>query len=509
MECFGGSGFTVAGCTIRRKRSSISRRPRPESQTFPESSNLFPLSLTPPLNRSEGETAPKRSRKDNGGFGDINSFERNDHLKNGSDFKVGNDGAHLGRGRNGDNWNSRESTVVSDGIGSENKLKKVKLKLGGVTRTIHTNAASEFAFSDGSFATKTSRSSDARQPHLKLSFQDNIDSSQSSALDKGKGLQGVPWKDFSRSVSVNGTHKSEPVRKSKRVPKRRMLDVGFNDDDEDEEIRYLGKLNASKVAGDHQGEDKDDIGAYNSPRLGKDGKKKSRSGKVYEDRDYMEDEELTSDDEPEAKRKRPRKESLDSLVEGRKEMTFTTRRQALLFGKDTFSGSDAGLVELPNGLPPASSKKQKEKLSEVEQQLKKAEAAQRRRIQSEKAAREAEAGAIRKILGQDSARKKREEKKKLRDELAQGRAANAVALASNTIRWTMGPTGTTVTFSEDIGLPNIFNHVPSSYPPPREKCVGPNCTNAYKYRDSKSNLPLCSLRCYKAIHEQVWPLLAC
>ena len=171
MECFGGSGFTVAGCTIRRKRSSISRRPRPESQTFPESSNLFPLSLTPPLNRSEGETAPKRSRKDNGGFGDINSFDRNDHLKNGSDFKVGNDGAHLGRGRNGDNWNSRESTVVSDGIGSENKLKKVKLKLGGVTRTIHTNAASEFAFSDGSFATKTSRSSDARQPHLKLSFQ--------------------------------------------------------------------------------------------------------------------------------------------------------------------------------------------------------------------------------------------------------------------------------------------------------------------------------------------------
>ena len=33
---------------------------------------------------------------------------------------------------------------------------------------------------------------------------------------------------------------------------------------------------------------------------------------------------------------------------------------------------------------------QKEKLSEVEQQLKKAEAAQRRRMQSEKAAREAE-----------------------------------------------------------------------------------------------------------------------
>lgn len=91
---------------------------------------------------------------------------------------------------------------------------------------------------------------------------------------------------------------------------------------------------------------------------------------------------------------------------------------------------------------------QKEKLSEVEQQLKKAEAAQRRRMQSEKAAREAEvclptmscfmfiiswhfsekwsyiiifqAEAIRKILGLDSGRKKKEDKmKKQRDELAQ------------------------------------------------------------------------------------------
>ena len=168
MECFGGSAFTVAGCTIRRKRSSISRRRRPESQTFQESSNLFPLSFTPPLNRSDGEIAPKTSMKDNGGFGDINSFDRNDHLQNVLDFKVGNEGAHLGRERNGDN---RNSAVVSDGIGSETKLKKVKLKLGGVTRTIHTNASSEFATNDGPFATKTSHCLDARQSHLKLSFQ--------------------------------------------------------------------------------------------------------------------------------------------------------------------------------------------------------------------------------------------------------------------------------------------------------------------------------------------------
>ncbi|WZZ92403.1 hypothetical protein YC2023_120982 [Brassica napus] len=93
----------------------------------------------------------------------------------------------------------------------------------------------------------------------------------------------------------------------------------------------------------------------------------------------------------------------------------------------------------------------KENLSEMEQQLKKTEAAQRRKVQIEKAARESElmtgmvlvlflqAEAIRKILGQDSSRKKREDKiKKRLDELAQERASTSY------IRTIMGPNGTTV-----------------------------------------------------------------
>lgn len=135
----------------------------------------------------------------------------------------------------------------------------------------------------------------------------------------------------------------------------------------------------------------------------------------------------------------------------------------------------------------------------------------------------------------------------------QERAASTVSLASNTVRWVIGPTGTIVTFSEDIGLPSIFDPVPCrykfffllthtfncvciyiyrifllvldlchylivsrvfivwsfSYPPPREKCAAPNCTNSYKYRDSKSKLPLCSLHCYRAIHQKMQPLIAC
>ncbi|KAJ6710605.1 INO80 COMPLEX SUBUNIT B [Salix koriyanagi] len=146
---------------------------------------------------------------------------------------------------------------------------------------------------------------------------------------------------------------------------------------------------------------------------------------------------------------------------------------------------------------------QKDKLTEIEQQLKKSEAAERRRLQVEKAARESEAEAIRKIRGQDSSRKKQEEKMKKRlVELAQEKAVTAQMLASSTIRWVMGPSGTVVTFPKDMGLPSIFDSKPCSYPPPREKCAGPSCTNPYRYRDSKSKIPLCSLQCYKAMEQE-------
>ncbi|KAF9605933.1 hypothetical protein IFM89_021081 [Coptis chinensis] len=319
------------------------------------------------------------------------------------------------------------------------------------------------------------------------------------------GLQGVPWKDFSGGsfslrkkgsskdkmpgdgVAGKKTDKSEPVRKSRRVPKRRVLDEQFDDGDNDEEIRYLKKLRSLKVTSDcdfnyADGEDK------HQRKVLRDGKK-SRSERQSENKDLVE-EELISDV--------LQKDSIHSSAEAKKEMSLTRRQRALQSGKD----ASTSLIEFPNGLPPAPPRKHKEKLTEVEQQLKKAEAAQRRRVQLAKAAKESEAEAIRKILGQDSNRKKREDKlKKRRDELAQEKAANARTLPPNTIRWVIRPTGTVVTFSEDVGLPSIFSSKPCSYPPPREKCAGPSCTNPYVYRDSKSELPLCSLKCYKAIHE--------
>lgn len=45
----------------------------------------------------------------------------------------------------------------------------------------------------------------------------------------------------------------------------------------------------------------------------------------------------------------------------------------------------------------------------------------------------------------------------------QGRNCSAVTLAPNTVRWVNGPNGTIVTFSGDIGLPDIFSPVPCRY----------------------------------------------
>ncbi|GLU08507.1 hypothetical protein SLE2022_254150 [Rubroshorea leprosula] len=453
MESFDGAGFAAVGSTARKKRSIASRRPCAVENL---QSYNFLLSLVQPIGSVSNE---------------------DQHFKNGS-----------------------------NGLGSDNKL-KLKLKLGGVTHTIHTKSMAEDAFGGVPTVAKSSHFSGA--PQIEKSLLQGKADNFPHPSDKGKG-HGVfsgsssvlgeysSWKKVSGiSISGNETEKYEPTRKSKRVPKRRVLDVGFNSDEEEEdaEMRYLGRLKASTGHANYE----DEMIVRNERGQG-----------IYDDRNYVEEEEEpVSDDDSGFKRRRLGKGSIDSFMEGRNESTPTTRNRALQSGKDGLSLPGTSLIEFPDGLPPAPSKKQ-EKLTDVEQQLKKAEAAQRRRMQSEKAAREAEAEAIRKILGQDSGRKKKEEKiKKQRDELAQEKASKSNTLASNTVRWVMGPTGTTVIFSEDIGLPNIFSSVPCSYPPPREKCAGPNCTNTYKYRDSKSKLPLCSLNCYKAIHEKTQPLITC
>ncbi|KDP23390.1 hypothetical protein JCGZ_23223 [Jatropha curcas] len=557
-----GFGFSDASSAVRKRRSSTFRRPRNESQPPSDYQDISSLSSTSPSDSElhllimDSESAQNTMKPEDG------VFAESDEASNNGSFRGSNEQRHSGvdsrRCSEGvlapANWknssNLGQCKAVSDGVGNENKVKKVKLKVGGITRTINAKSASDGASAVGSSSTRSSRFQDFQQK----SIEENVDDNPSFASDKGSGLRGVPWKDFSRSglsvgktdvsrvrmpdenLSPKQTDNYEPVRKSKRVPKKRLLDGVIDDEGEDDdEIRYLEKVKTSKITTDYGAENEDeeqgrsrkqrkisrvlkrnidglydaDVGDQSSLRFGKESKK-SKSGIASDDTDYLEEEELGSDGEPTTKRKKIRKELVDIMGNSKKEMTVTTRQRALQTGKDVSSSFGASFIEFPNGLPPAPPKKQKEKLTEVEQQLKRAEALQRRRMQVEKAARESEAEAIRKILGQDSSRKKREDKmKKRQEELAQEKAANALMLTSDHVRWVMGPSGTVVTFPNEMGLPSIFDPKPCSYPPPREKCAAPSCTNPYKYRDSKSKLPLCSLQCYKAIREKMRAVSAC
>ncbi|PON48203.1 INO80 complex, subunit Ies [Parasponia andersonii] len=582
MEGFGGLGVSDVSSSVRKKRSNASRRPRNDSPLpldYREVSSLSDVSKGSSdenngsgsvtrkkemnlnlcssrasfSNNAESESAKNVIKNEDGGLAD------SDEASNNGSFRGSNEQRHSGmaskRSSKGvlapANWTTTSSVghfeAVSYDLDNENKVKKVKLKVRGVTRTIHANSISDGASAVGSSTTKSSHVSDAPRPRPRQKMTQDSEGNRSFTSDKGSALQGRPWKD-SRNVFNAGKassvgpdediyekemEKYKPIRKSKRVSRRHFIDEALDDGEENNlEIQYLEKLRTSTGASAEYTDDEEresrkqrriskvlkrssdrqydvDMGDYGSSRLRKE-TKKSRSGRVSDDTDYIEEEESISDDEPNSKRRKPRKEFVDLVVDNKKEMTMTTRQRALQTGKDVTSSLDVTLIEFPNGLPPAPPRKQKEKLSEVEQQLKKAEAAQRRRIQVEKAARESEAEAIRKILGQDSSRKKREDKiKKRKEDIAQERAANATILASDSVRWVIGPSGTVVTFPNEMGLPTIFNSKPCSYPPPREKCAGPSCTNPYKYRDSESKLPLCSLQCYKAIHEKMSPLTAC
>lgn len=497
METSGGFIFNDMNQTMRKKRSD--RRPRNDVQ---QENNNSSLPSSPPSNN--GSKGPS---DDNGGHdtkyhrkilnlnqcnsrasytnSELETQASSDDKDNGADTSEVF-ASNYKETKYDDGHNSGSLDADSDAKGADNVLKKVKLKVGGVIRTIH------------------AKPSALKPPHRskqKQNSQENPD-----PQDLSSGLRGIPWKDFSRSgFSVGKTSSSKrPITKNnnsvnnnKRVAKKRVLDDDNDDEDDDAELRYLAKmkLKSTKVDDEEEGGSKKHRKissvlkreGFQSSQAEKE-RKKLETGRDSEDTDYTGEDRASGDIFGE---------------ESSREMTVTTRRKALQSGRDISGDTAASVVEFPHGLPPAPPRKQKEKLSEVEHQLKKAEAAERRKIQAAKAARESEAEAIRKILGQDSSRKKRENKLKQRqEELAQERNLNAATLSSNTIRLMIRPTGTVVTFSDDIGLPNIFESKSCSYPPPREKCAGPACSNPFKYRDSRSKLPLCSLQCYKAVQEK-------
>ncbi|KAH1200918.1 hypothetical protein GmHk_17G047752 [Glycine max] len=363
-------------------------------------------------------------------------------------------------GKQAENENVKEKMDASAGLETGNKLKKLKLKFRGVTHTIHAKSKTETGFSSDSLIKKISPCSDCSKP------QDDTDGNYVCPFDKRKGLGNkllMPSVTESGFTAENHSHRGkttgetidvnhEHVCESKHITRRCALSVEFSDEDnKDAELHFLK-----------------DPGIPGSIKYGK---MKLKSGKKYEDSDYVE-EDPTSSDESISAWKKPKRESVDLLVQ---RGNHTCSVDSL---KDVLSGSAASIADISDALVPMGKGENCQKWSNKSRKLR----LQRRKIQSEKAAREAEAAAIRKILGQESGRKKREDKmKKHRDEFVKEKSNKSFNLGSNTVRLTMRPQGTVVTFSEDIGLPSIFQMGTN-----REKCSGPNCTDEYKYRDSKS-----------------------
>lgn len=218
MEDLGGTRFDGLSNAVRRKRSQTSRRPRPDSQHASEGQELSPLSSTPSedtgkassdenvgydanskrkefnLNHcvsqtssgtgAEDDKSHKKSKKDEG----FHTFYNNEPVRSGLNNKRCSEGvlapanwkgsskvkdsldselrnADLYGGRNPESMSLAQFGGSQDGLGNENRVKKVKLKVGGVTRTIQANSATNGA--SGSGTTMKSRSSDASRPRQK------------------------------------------------------------------------------------------------------------------------------------------------------------------------------------------------------------------------------------------------------------------------------------------------------------------------------------------------------
>ncbi|CAN7006695.1 unnamed protein product [Brassica oleracea var. botrytis] len=437
--------------TVRKKRSLTCRRPRLEGSTNVSkiSSDDIPAFDTNPT-RKEFSLSHCISRADSiaesqrGNNGTRRSETTNRNKRSTEGVLAPASWKNTSREDEGNGRINGKVTALGE---LEGETKRMKLKI-----SVHANGSSR-------------KSSKPVNDTTNNGLKESLDNCK-SPLDKKADLE-----DESMTGRRKQGEPSGSVRKSKRAPKKRVF-VG--DDDSDNEIRYLEKLKYRNVSVCNE-----------ETASGRRLLKPSNREKAFEEMDY-EEEELD-----------PVADVKEIGNEVKRETTLTSRQRALA----SASGKSSA-IEFTDGLPPTTSRRKKENLSEMEQQLKKAEAAQRRKVQIEKAARESEAEAIRKILGQDSSRKKREDKiKKRLDELAQEKAAHEERASTSYIRTIMGPNGTTVSFPIDK-VPSLFDPKPSSYPPPRENCAGPLCTNSYKYRDSKTKLPLCSLKCYKAVQQQ-------
>lgn len=208
MKGLGGLGLSDVNSAIRKPRSNASRRPRNDSQVLLDYQDNSSLSSTPPLddvNKGSNDVkyeynsiSPQKEIDLNicsskaSFFNEVESesvknvvsnvdgeFADSDEASNNCSFRGSNEQRHSGVNYKTHsesaiapaNWKSVSEVghgdVPLDALDNENKVKKVKLKVGGVTHTVHAKSISDGASVVGSSTTKSSRISDAPRPRRK------------------------------------------------------------------------------------------------------------------------------------------------------------------------------------------------------------------------------------------------------------------------------------------------------------------------------------------------------
>ncbi|CAK9260316.1 unnamed protein product, partial [Sphagnum jensenii] len=519
---------------VRRPRSEAARRPRPQSRFLSALTDSQP-SASHPLDGSYREVideetvdaeAQEKSANDRTRESDADRIHGSERDKSGWSKEHDDRGTDAGKER-GDRDRSQTvqnaSREVQVGSGIKPKSAetflleqkrfvptKLKLKVGGITHTLVSDSM------------KKKPVSSTLEIQIPLKGPEPDDAEKNKKRTHSPSFRPQPemrggWGDHSSpSVRLIGQPRAKPlfepkavseapspvVRKSSRIPKRRVLD---GDEEESEDAnRSQRQLSHGRGVQRVEEDIEEDEGQQPEEENSEDEDLIVKAPAVISDEEDLEDLEEEDDDEVAGRAKRAKVQQLHGSGSKGKPSTgaaLTARQRSMQSSKEADGDAVLSLIEFPGGLASPLGRKGKGKLSEAETQVKRAEAARRRKQQVEKAAIEIQATAIQKILGQDSTRKRREDRlHKQRQEIEQEKKMAELVAATNSIRWCLGPSGTVVSFAEDVCLPNFFNTGPCSYPPPREKCSAPLCPNTYKYRDSKSKVPLCSLECYKVVH---------
>jgi INO80 complex subunit B len=155
-----------------------------------------------------------------------------------------------------------------------------------------------------------------------------------------------------------------------------------------------------------------------------------------------------------------------------KKENLTARQKALLDGADT------GLMELPMF--------SRKKPETEEMLLKKSERNRKRKLRAAQRREEVKAETIQRLLQKQPVKKKEEEKVMQRT-------------AGPYIRYSNGVKGIALLYPEGVSYPLEQKKLPV-VPTPQYCCVK-GCSQLKKYSHSKSHLPLCSLECYRKVHQ--------